>query len=226
MNLRLLMTQLAVLLPLSACASHDQAANENSDFLPDSRPMAKTLVYECAGAEFVTRLGPGEMALWFEDRYLVLSQVRSASGTRYQEGDVQFWSKGEEAVLEVDGVRYGDCHINHARAPWEDARRRGVEFRAVGNEPGWYLEVRGEKNLLFVDDYGGNRLLFEELDTSEAEDMLHYRAVQAGNSIHVIVNEAFCTDTMKGEAFPYTVLVELNGAQYFGCGRALDFPWN
>ena len=34
------------------------------DFHPDERPLAKTLVYDCNGFEFVTRLGPGEMALW------------------------------------------------------------------------------------------------------------------------------------------------------------------
>lgn len=225
MKLKTLMVLLASM-SVTACAGQDQATEQDSALQPDSRPMAKTLVYECAGAEFITRLGPGEMALWFEDRYLVLSQVRSGSGTRYQEGDVSFWSKGDEALLEIDGVRYSDCRLNHARAPWEDARRRGVEFRAVGNEPGWHLEVRGQKNLLFVGDYGAKRLLFEELDTSEAEGMLHYRAEQGGNAIYVTVSETFCTDTMKGEQFPYTVLVQLNGAQYSGCGRALDFPWN
>lgn len=225
MKLKLLGTLLSFL-SLTACAGQEQTVEQGGDFQPDSRPMATTLVYECAGAEFITRLGPGEMALWFEDRYLVLSQVRSASGTRYQEGEVQFWSKGEEAMLEIDGVRYSDCHLNHARAPWEDARRRGVEFRAVGNEPGWHLEVRGEQNLLFVGDYGSKRLLFEKLDTSEVEGMLHYRAEQSGNSIHVIVSETFCTDTMKGEEFPYTVVVQLNGEQHTGCGRALDFPWD
>lgn len=210
---------------MTACAGQSGDDSPQGDFQPDTRPMAKTLVYECDGADFVTRLGPGEMALWFDDRYLVLSQVRSGSGSRYQEGDVEFWSKGEEAMLEVDGVRYSNCRINHARAPWEDARRRGVEFRAVGNEPGWHLEVRGEQNLLFVGDYGSRRLLFQPVETAEADGLLHYSAEQNGHLIRVTVSETFCTDTMKGEQFPYTVLVELDGNQYTGCGRALDFPW-
>lgn len=212
-----------------ACASNaeqsavvDTVAN---DFVPDSRPVGKTMVYECGGAEFISRVGPGEMALWFEDRYLILSQVRSASGTKYQEGDVMFWSKGDEVTLEVAGVRYSDCQLNHSRAPWEDARRRGIEFRAVGNEPGWHLEVRGEQNLLFVGDYGATRVMFTEIETTEDREQLHYEAQGDGNRINVTVSETFCTDTMKGNEFPYTVLVQLNSRSYRGCGRALDHPW-
>ena len=214
---------------LVACASNaeqsavvDTAAN---DFVPDSRPIGKTMVYECGGAEFISRVGPGEMALWFDDRYLILSQVRSASGTKYEEGDVVFWSKGEEVTLEAAGVRYSDCRLNHYRAPWEDARRRGVEFRAVGNEPGWHLEVRGEQNLLFVGDYGATRVMFTEIVTTEDTEQLYYEAQDDGNRINVTVTETFCTDTMKGNEFPYTVLVQLNSRSYQGCGRALDHPW-
>ncbi len=211
---------------LTACAGQAEQVPASTDFQPDERPLGKTLVYECTGIEFITRLGPGEMALWLEDRYLILSQVRAASGTKYQEGDIVFWSKGDQVTLELDGVRYADCRLNPARAPWEDARRRGVEFRAVGNEPGWYLEVRGEQHLLFVGDYGSSRHLFTELTATEEGDELHYRGRSASESIAVTVSETFCADSMKGEEFPYTVTVQLNNRIFSGCGRALDYPWN
>ncbi|RLQ20268.1 hypothetical protein DWB85_18555 [Seongchinamella sediminis] len=210
---------------LSACTGQADETGPATGFQPDSRPLARTLVYECTGIEFISRLGPGEMALWLEDRYLVLSQVRAASGTRYEEGDVMFWSRGEEAMLEVDGVRYSDCRLNPSRAPWEDARRRGVEFRAVGNEPGWHLEVRGQENLLFVGDYGASRLLFSEFDTTEEGGLRHYRAQVNGDSIEVTVNDSPCYDSMSGEQFPCTVELQLNGRSFHGCGRTLDYPW-
>lgn len=216
-------------LSITACASgtdNTAPTGDASNFQPDARPMGKTMVYECGDIEFITRVGPGEMALWFDDRYLILSQVRAASGSKYQEGDVVFWSKGEEVTLEAAGVRYSNCQLNSARAPWEDARRRGVEFRAVGNEPGWHMEVRGEQNLLFVGDYGSTRMMFTDLETTQDKEQLHYLAEGEGNSINVTVTETFCTDTMKGEEFPYTVIVQLNGRGYQGCGRALDHPWN
>ncbi len=128
-------------------------------------------------------------------------------------------------MLEVGGVSYTDCRLNPSRAPWEDARRRGVEFRAVGNEPGWHLEVRAEENLLFVGDYGTTRLLFDKPETTEEGDLRHYRAEANGESIDVTVSETLCVDTMKGEQFPYTVLVQVNGRSFSGCGRALDYPW-
>ena len=37
------------------------------------------------------------MAIWLDDRYMILSQVRAASGVKYQEGDTEFWIKGDEA---------------------------------------------------------------------------------------------------------------------------------
>jgi putative lipoprotein len=187
--------------------------------------MAKTMVYECSGIEFITRVGPGEMALWLEDRYLVLSQVRSASGTKYEEADVMFWSKGDEVLLEIDGLRYRDCRLNHARAPWEDARRRGVDFRALGNEPGWQLEIRNDEHLLFEAYYGSQRTLLRNPQLEEEPGLRRYRAGEGQQRIKVVVTEEFCTDTMKGEGFPFSVVVDFGGREYFGCGRELDYPW-
>ncbi len=209
---------------LTACGGSDVRSDSN-DFKPDPRPMGKTLVYECTGIEFVARVGPGEMALWLEDRYLILSQVRSASGTRYEEGDVLFWQKGEEALLEVGNQRYGDCRINHARAPWEDARRRGVDFRAVGNEPGWYLELQQGQHLLFVGNYGSDRVLLPAPEEEQAGPTRVYHAISEAHDLRLEITDESCTDSMKGDSFPAQVLVHLDGRTYWGCGRDLDHPW-
>ena len=112
---------LLALLPVVACTSQasgtrEQAATAPEDFQADTRPLGRTLVYECLGYEFLARVGPGEMAVWLQDEYRVLSQVRSASGVKYEEGDVQFWSKGEEAFIRVAGQRYPDCQLAPERA--------------------------------------------------------------------------------------------------------------
>lgn len=219
---------LLVVLPVIACAgpSGSDVPQGNDNFQPDPRPMARTLVYECeGGAEFLARIGPGEMALWFEDRYLVLSQVRSGSGTRYEEGDVVLMSKGDEAMLDINGRSYRDCRLNPARAPWEDARRRGVDFRAVGNEPGWLLEARGEERLLFSGDYGASKFLFSEIDGTMDAEQRYYEARSGDSHITVSAAREDCTDSMSGEVFPYTVEVYLNQRRYAGCGRELDHPW-
>ena len=137
--------QVLILLLAGCGGGQVQGENSQSPWVPDPRPLAKTLVYECPDEyEFVARVGPGEMAVWLEGRYLVLSRVRSASGAKYQEGDVVFWLKGDEALLSDGEQQHRNCLLVPARAPWEDARRRGVAFRAVGTEPGWHLEISAE----------------------------------------------------------------------------------
>ena len=81
------------------------------------QPTGRTLVYSCDGDAFAFRIrtGPGEIALWlparFGSRYLVLGQVRAASGARYQDGDVTVWTNGDEALLEVDGETFDGCRL-------------------------------------------------------------------------------------------------------------------
>jgi putative lipoprotein len=194
---------------------------------PDPRPLARTLVYECPGYggpgyDFIARLGPGEMAVWLADRYLILSRVRSASGVKYQEGDVVFWMKGEEAILNLGDEHHVDCRLAPERVPWEDARRRGVDFRAVGNEPGWYLEIQRGKSLRFVGSYGALSLEFDAPTETSGGPVRTYQAFDEENTLRVEIVEGVCSDSMKGESFPSQVIVEVNGTAYQGCGRDLE----
>ncbi|MFC1578792.1 MliC family protein [Pseudomonadota bacterium] len=189
---------------------------------PDDRSLARTIVYDCNGFEFVTRLGLGEMALWLPQRYLVLSQVRSASGAKYQEGDVVFWSKGDEAMLLVGDLEYRDCRLQPERGPWEDARRRGVDFRAVGNEPGWHLEIEHGRQLLYVGDYGEQRLIIPDPGVQPSGLARSYRAATEAGELVVEILDTACFDTMSGEAFPAAVTLTLDGRILQGCGRELE----
>lgn len=191
----------------------------------NDHPVPSTLVYDCNGYEFVARIGPGEMALWLPERYLVIPHVPSGSGSKYQDGDTVFWSKGLEATLSIDNQRYEGCRLLPERVPWEDARRRGVDFRAVGNEPGWYLEIQRDRQLLFVGDYGLQRLLLPDPGEEVKGFTRVYRARTPENELRVEIVDQPCADSMSGESFPSQVVVEVNGRTLSGCGRALDYPW-
>lgn len=69
----------------------------------------RTLVHACDGTEFLVRVGESEVALRLPGRTVVLPQVPSASGAKYQEGDVLFWSKGNQARIEADGAVHPAC---------------------------------------------------------------------------------------------------------------------
>ena len=68
------MSALAATAMLTACGGEDSRREQPppvTDWNNDPRPLGKTLVYECADYEFIARLGPGEMAVWLQDRYLI-----------------------------------------------------------------------------------------------------------------------------------------------------------
>jgi uncharacterized membrane protein/membrane-bound inhibitor of C-type lysozyme len=205
---------------LLAC-SQQQGPSSSAADLPTS---GQTLVYECGDYEFVARTGNGQIALYLPDEYRLLSQQKSASGSRYGDSHVNLWTEGNEARLELGASRILSCVLNRARAPWEEARRRGVDFRAVGQEPGWYLELQHNGPMLFVVQQGSPRVL---LDTPEPElegGRELYRAVGENNSMTVEVELRHCTDVMSGEVYDSQVSVHLDNNVYRGCGLALE-PW-
>lgn len=184
----------------------------------------RTLVYECGDLEFIARTGPGEIALYLPDDYRVLGQERVASGARYSDGDVTLWTKGNEASLEIGSRRLTSCQLNPARAPWEEARRRGVSFRAVGQEPSWYLEIHPQRSTLFVAAYGNRRVLLPSAESviEGAEEV--YDLTDGQHDLKVEISLQYCADIMSGQAFDNRVIVTLNGERFDGCGSALA-PW-
>ena len=207
-----------VALLLAACAG--QPGREEGGMPP--QPVGQTLVYECGEFDFVVRTGPGEVALYLPDDYRVLGQVRSASGAKYEDGDIMFWSQGDEAMLDVGSRRYRGCQLNRRRGPWEDARRRGVDFRAVGQEPGWVLEIRHERDMLMDADYGSRRVLLPTPEPEPTETGERYDAQTETHSMTVEIHLEHCRDTMSGEVFHNRVTVDLDGRIYRGCGEALE----
>ena len=218
---------LIFLLLLSACSSGQtqRGTADTSDFHPDERPLATTLVYDCNGFDFIARVGPGEIALWLPDQYLVLSHVRSGSGALYEEGDITFWSKGDEAMLTVGDKIYQNCYLQPQRAPWEDARRRGVDFRAVGNEPGWHLEVKSGQNILFVSAYGMQLAMVSDPAEASTGSTHVYSGTSDGRDLQVEIVEQPCVDTMSGAQFTHRVSVTFENTVYEGCGQNLEYPW-
>ncbi len=215
---------LYLLLIVAACdGAPTPEAPDLAGWRPDPRPLAKTMVYLCEdGYEFVVRLGPGEMALWAEGDYRVLSQVRSASGVKYREGELVFWMKGEEALLERGSVRHGNCLQDPSRAAWADARRRGVVFRAVGQEPGWHLEMHRDGRLHYVGAYGATRIDLEEAQAAEQGGVRVFSGTAGEHFLRGEIHEQHCVDSMSGDGFPSQVILEVDGQQLGGCGTDLE----
>ncbi|MDF1504776.1 META domain-containing protein [Roseisolibacter sp. H3M3-2] len=105
---------------------------------------------------------------------------------------------------------------------WEDARARGVDFRAVGQEPGWLLDLDVEGEVRFFGDYGRTRVGARTPAPTREGGTTTYRVAAAGGELSVALAPGDCRDVMSGEAYPYAVTVRLDGREVRGCGRMLN----
>jgi putative lipoprotein len=187
--------------------------------------VGRTFVYDCDGdVSFTVRTGPGEVALWapasLGGAYQVLSMTRAASGARYEEDETVFWSRGDLATIEFGGRSYVDCRSNPRKAPWADAARRGATFRALGNEPAWYVEVFPER-FAIVTELGTNRTELAHGGPIAEGARTTYRAAVGSREATVVIDRRACADSMSGEGFEAAATVLFENRTLVGCGRFL-----
>jgi putative lipoprotein len=198
--------------------------NEAQTQIPAHETEAQTFVYECPDDfSFVARTETGKVWLFLPGKTIDLLQVPSASGTKYSNGKDTFWSKSDEALFENGDGRHAGCRNNRTRAIWEHAKLNGVDFRALGNEPGWYMEISNKQDILLVTDYGQRTYRFPSsvIKSEPTGRTAIYVASNDDSMIEVVIKSDPCRDSMSGEAFSATVSVIINGKHYSGCGKAL-----
>lgn len=109
-----------------------------------------------------------------------------------------------------------------AMPSWETARAAGVDFRAVGQEPGWLMDIhtRGVAKIAWAygEQYGEFAL---NGPTYPQEGVMRYEASSDGRDLVVTIRRAPCSDAMSGEAFPSSVEVVVDGTTLNGCGRSV-----
>lgn len=105
--------------------------------------------------------------------------------------------------------------------PWEEARDAGVALRAVGQEPGWTLDIVPDDRIEFTTNYGERRVVMPDPGAAMDGDRTVYHAVTESADLRVVVSPEPCADAMSGAPYPLTVEVTLGGQTYSGCGRSL-----
>jgi uncharacterized membrane protein len=104
---------------------------------------------------------------------------------------------------------------------WHKARLRGVSFRAIGQEPGWLLEITDGKEILVVTNYGQERLTMPYVEPVVDEIERTTRFIVDENDAVIEIRGENCQDSMSGESFEVTVTVRTSEKELNGCGRAL-----
>lgn len=196
--------------------------------LPEVSSQPRTLVYICGDFEFVVHTRGREASLYLPRSEHELALAASDEGVLYRKDEVSLWLRGKEGVkarLELGSERHGQCKLDRSRVPWEEARRRGVDFRAVGQEPGWHLEIEHGGPLLFVYDYGSHRFLGQTPEPAQDGEETVYRLEQADSVLNIELRVEHCQDAMSGEYYDNSALLVLDGREYRGCGMSLTRDW-
>jgi putative lipoprotein len=108
-----------------------------------------------------------------------------------------------------------------ARNVWHAAKLRGVAFRAIGQEPGWLLEMTTGEKFLLVTDTGQTRTEYPYVEPEVFQDQRKSVFSVNQDELKVTIEGVNCTDIMSGEKFEVSVFIEFNGKKLKGCGRAL-----
>jgi putative lipoprotein len=106
--------------------------------------------------------------------------------------------------------------------PWQDAKSRGIEFRAVGNEPGWFLEIDQQKWMRVLYAYGERMVTTPVPMPSTEGSVTRYQASGSGHALDITISDGPCSDGMSDQSYPLTVAVNLDGTELRGCGRWLN----
>jgi len=204
-------------------------AQSSSTTMPEAAPLAapadgESIDYQCADLLIGTLTQSGAMQVSFSGRDINLPYVQSSSGARYEDGKGNvFWNKGEEGTLMLDGKQVGSCSRSDRASPWNEAKSRNIAFRAVGNEPGWYVEVSGgEASALLAElDYGERTL-----DIANAKPLSNavsgfFGIATDGTNVELRIKREACNDGMSGEAFEAAAELVVGDKSYKGCGAFL-----
>jgi len=232
---------LATLLSLAACqraaeptttveAAPPPATESAPTVVPDDAPPEGVLhayVWECDGdltldVRNLFREDAVTIALHEGERKLPL--VVSASGAKYADETITFWTKGNEATFQRKGTPPVNCREVRAKSLLADARVRGVDYRGTGNEPGWMVEIGPATRLLFVTNFGEERHEFGDARTPGADSsgVTVFTARHGNEEINVTVARESCIDDMSGAEFDHRMVVEFAGQSLRGCAAAVQ----
>ena len=209
--------------PATTAPAAAAAPSPAVDEVPEG--VLRAYVWQCAdGQTLVMRnlFREKAIAIDFHDGTRRLDQTVSASGVRYADSVMVFWTKGSAATLERQGGPVVQCEERRADSLREDARARGIVYRALGNEPGWILEIGPAGKLNWTTNYGQDRYDFEQTQATTMPDGTSvFTAQKDAVTLKATVKAERCVDDGDVE-FDHVVTVESGGRTFRGCGTRLN----
>ena len=213
---------------LTACKPAAEPTPVAAPVEPAVAPVAEVLppvTFQCGDERITANFDntAGNVTLSIGGEALTLPQAVAASGARYaDEQGNEFWNKGTNATLTRTGKPAVECAETALTSPWDDAKARGVAFRGIGQEPGWFVEVdQGEAPALRATLDNGSREV-QVVQAQALPDNAGFSGKTAdGVVVELQIKRESCTDAMSGEAFAASAQLKVGDQAYAGCGRFL-----
>ena len=199
-------------LALAACSREPQAVDD-----------ALTL-WHCDGEyEFAATPRDGALELALPGRTLTLAAAGAPDERRHARNEVSLRFEGDDAAHLTVGLESHVCTRKAWAGPWADARARGAAFRAVGQEPGWTVEVVPGGALTAVLDYGERTIELPAPAMTPLDGGARgYQAEGDGVVVQLVIEPLVCFDAMSGHVHPETATLAVDGQRYYGCGVPLQ----
>lgn len=111
-------------------------------------------------------------------------------------------------------------------SPWQQARDRGMIFRATGQDPGWSVEVQKSRTpTLFVvlDDSQRHLQVPQATPFSDPKTgTAGFRgSAEDGTPVELLIHRGQCESDMSGKQQDASAELNVGARQYQGCGRFL-----
>lgn len=201
---------------VAACGMGKPGAHVDGKNATDPR----TWVFMCPDeSSYVVRATENEAWVFRAGASLRLTAFLGGTPWQYEHGDVRLTIEGDHGMLSEPGKETFTCRNDRRQAIWEHAKLDGVDFRGVGNEPPWILEMREMSRIVLMTDYGETRIErpLPEAVTDQGRKMTQWDA----GDLQIEISAERCHDTMSGESFESRVVIHWRGQVLRGCGRSL-----
>lgn len=195
-------------------AAGNNDADIGSVMLTAFTPAAFGSTFMCGDIRLQVGFQGEEAVVETDERIYHLAPAISADGAKYQSDDGRnvFWSKGDNALVTLDGDDLPDCVMMPAEA--------AKAWSAQGNEPGWRAVIAGDRFMLDM-NYGDDRLDLRLPEPEVVDGAYRYDFDQY--ALAFSVRAEMCQDDMSGRLFPQSVELATATATLKGCGGdALD----
>lgn len=182
------------------------------------QPAAFTTAWRCGDLQVQTGFADTRLVLDTGTARVLLDPVPAASGAKYvaiNDPETLFWSRGDSAMMLLDGVEFPQCRISLPAVQ--------PHYKARGNEPFWAVRLtNGDLQLsrMGMDDL---TLPVTQTTLTQSGDILVIAEDPARALRAVLEREnTICRDTMTGMPYPETVTLAMGDNVLTGCGGTPD----